>query len=162
MELYHYIARGDTHRLQAFLERTQEFPPEGKTANTALRHAKNQFIALTAKAGILGAIPGGVDAERVYQLCDLYMRECEQMQTADDVHRLQYLMLMDFTRRCGASKLPEGVSQEVYHCMNYIRSHTNMPIGVEDVALQISRSSSYLMRRFKAELGMSVGDYITK
>ncbi len=94
---------GETGRWAA-----QEFPSEGKTANTPLRHAKNQFIALTSKAGILGAIPGGVDAERVYQLCDLYMRECEQMQTAADVRRLQYVMLMDFTRRCGAAKLPEA------------------------------------------------------
>ena len=90
------------------------------------------------------------------------MRECEQMQTAADVRRLQYVMLMDFTRRCGAAKLPEGVSEEVYRCMSYIQSHTNMPLGVEDVADQIHRSSSWLMRRFRAELGMSVGDYITK
>ena len=33
---------------------------------------------------------------------------------------------------------------------------------IADVAEEIHRSSSYLMRRFKAELGMSVGDYITK
>ena len=84
------------------------------------------------------------------------------MQTIEDVHRLQYVMLMDFCARCGAAKLPKGVSQEIYRCMTYIQSHTNMPIGVEDVAEEIHRSSSYLMRRFKAELGMSVGDYITK
>ena len=71
-------------------------------------------------------------------------------------------MLMDFCARCGAAKLPKGVSAEIYRCMTYIQSHTNMPIGVEDVADEIHRSSSYLMRRFKAELGMSVGDYITK
>lgn len=161
-ELYHYIEQGDARRLKAFLEQTREFPSEGKTANTPLRHAKNQLIALVAKAGILGAIPGGVDAERVYQLTDLYTLECEQLQSIEEVHRLQYIMLMDFCDRVGAAKLPKGVSQEIYRCMTYIQSHTNMPIGVEDVAEEIHRSSSYLMRRFKAELGMSVGDYITK
>ncbi len=160
--LYHHIQQGDSKRLQIFLERTQEFPSEGQTAHSPLRHAKNQFIALAAKVGILAAIPGGVDEERVYQLTDLYMRECEQMQTIEEVHRLQYIMLMDFCDRCGAAKLPKGVSQEIYRCMTYIQSRTNMSIGVEDVAEVIHRSSSYLMRRFKAELGMSVGDYITK
>lgn len=161
-ELYHHIEHGDSKRLQSFLERTQEFPSEGKTAYTPLRHAKNQFIALAAKVAVLAAIPGGVDEERAYQLTDLYMRECEQMQTIEEVHRLQYIMLMDFCDRVGAAKLPKGVSSEIYRCMTYIQSHTNMPIGVEDVAEEIHRSSSYLMRRFRAELGMSVGDYITK
>lgn len=161
-ELYHHIEHGDSKRLQSFLERTQEFPSEGKTAYTPLRHAKNQFIAVAAKVAVLAAIPGGVDEERAYQLTDLYMRECEQMQTIEEVHRLQYIMLMDFCDRVGAAKLPKGVSLEIYRCMTYIQSHTNMPIGVEDVAEEIHRSSSYLMRRFKAELGMSVGDYITK
>lgn len=161
-ELYHHIQQGDPKRLQRFLAETQEFPSEGQTAHSPLRHAKNQFIALTAKVGILAAIPGGVDEERVYQLTDLYMRECEQMQTIEEVHRLQYIMLMDFCDRCGAAKLPKGISQEIYRCMTYIQSHTNMPIGVEDVAEEIHRSSSYLMRRFKAELGLSVGEYITR
>ncbi len=161
-ELYHYVEQGDSKRLQSFLDQTREFPPEGKTAHTPLRHAKNQFIAVAAKAAVLAAIPGGIDEERVYQLTDLYMCECELMHTIEEVHRLQYIMLMDFCDRIGAAKLPKGVSAEVYRCMTYIQSHTNMPISVEDVAEEIHRSSSYLMRRFKAELGMSVGDYITK
>ncbi len=162
MELYHYVQQGDTGRLKRFLEKTQSFPSEGKTARTPLRHVKNTFISFAAKAAVLGAIPGGLDAERVYQLTDLYMMECEQMQTIEEIHRLQYIMLMDFTQRCGAAKLPKGISAEINHCMNYIQSHTNGSLGVDDVAEQIHRSSSYLMRRFKAEVGMSVGDYMTK
>lgn len=162
MELYHYIQMGDTGRLKTFLEKTQAFPSEGKTAHTPLRHVKNTFIVLAAKAGVLGAIPGGVDTEKAYQLTDLYMMECEQMQTIEEIHRLQYIMLMDFCQRCGNAKLPKGISAEINHCMTYIQSHTNGSLGVEDVAKQIHRSSSYLMRRFKAEVGLSVGDYITK
>lgn len=160
--LYHLVELGDAGRLKQFLERTQGFPQEGKMAHTPLRQVKNIMIGVTEKAGLLGAIPGGVDVERVYQLMNLYILECEQMQTIDEVRRLQYIMLMDFCQRAGAAKLPEGVSAEINRCMNYIRSHTNGPIAVEDVAAQIHRSGSYLMRRFKAETGMSVGDYITK
>ena len=161
-ELYHHIQQGDTARLKRFLEETREFPAEGKLAHTPLRHAKNLLIGLASKICVLAAIPGGIDAERAYQLSDLYTLECEQMQTIEDVHRLQYVMLMDFCQRCGMAKLPEGVSSEIYRCMTFIQSHTNGAIGLDDVAAEIGRSSSYLMRRFKAELGMSVGEYITK
>lgn len=161
-KLYHLVAKGNPEKLRRFLETTQAFPPEGKVARTPLRQAKNVLIGLVSKVVVLGAIPGGVDVERAYQLADLYTLECEQMQSIEEIHRLQYIMLMDFCRRAGDAQLPKGVSAEVYRCMAYIQSHTNEPIGVEDVAFEIHRSSSYLMRRFKAELGMSVGEYITK
>ena len=161
-ELYHYVAQGSPERLKAFLAQTKTFPSEGKTARTPLRHAKNTFIGLTAKVCTQAAIPGGVDTERAYQLADLYMLECEQMQSIEEVHRLQLIMLMDFCERCGTSKLPKGISSEVYRSMVYIQNHTNESIGIEDVTAQVHRSSSYLMRRFKAELGMSIGEYITK
>ncbi len=160
--LYRLVELGDTGRLKQFLEQTRDFPREGKMARTPLRQVKNIMIGVTEKAGLLGAIPGGVDVERAYQLMNLYILECEQMQTIDEVRRLQYIMLMDFCQRAGAAKLPKGVSAEINRCMNYIQSHTNEAISVEDVAAQIHRSGSYLMRRFKAETEMSVGDYITK
>lgn len=160
--LYRLVELGDTGRLKQFLEQTRDFPCEGKIARTPLRQVKNIMIGVTEKAGLLGAIPGGVDVERTYQLMNLYILECEQMQTIDEVRRLQYIMLMDFCQRAGAAKLPKGVSAEINRCMNYIQSHTNEAIAVEDVAAQIHRSGSYLMHRFKAETGMSVGDYITK
>ena len=161
-ELYHHVAQGNPARLKAFLEQTRIFPSEGKTARTPLRHAKNTLIGLAAKVCTQAAIPGGIDAERAYQLADLYMLECEQMQSIEEIHRLQLIMLMDFCERCGAAKHPEGISSEVYRCMVYIQNHTNEIIGIEDVAAQVNRSSSYLMRRFKAELGMSIGEFITK
>ena len=161
-ELYYHVQQGDTARLKSFLERTREFPSEGKLAHTQLRHAKNSFIGLVSKICVLAAIPGGIDPERAYQLADLYTLQCEQMQSIEDVHRLQYVMLMDFCRRCGETKVPEGVSAEISRAMTFIRNHTNGVISLDDVAAEIGRSTSYLMRRFKAELKMSVGDYITK
>lgn len=162
LELYHHIQQGDPQKLKRFLEHIRQFPSEGKTARSPLRHAKNTFIGVCCKAGVMGAIPGGVDTERVYHLTDLYCMECEQMQSIEDVHRLQYIMLMDFCERVGAARIPKGVSEEILSCMNYIQSHTNAPISLEDVAAHIHRSSSHLMRRFKAELGISVGEYITQ
>ena len=161
-KLYRVIAKGDPARLRRFLETSRDIPSESKVARTPLRQAKNIFIETACKAGILGAIPGGVDVEQTYQLVDLYILECEQLQSIEEIDRLRYVMLMDFCKRAGESALPDGVSAEISRAMSYIRSRTNESVGVEEVAEVIHRSSSYLMRRFKAELGMSVGDYITK
>lgn len=162
MQLYHHVQAGDIGKLKQFLERTQTFPHEGKMASSPLRHAKNRFIALVSKAAVLGAIPGGADMERVYQLTDLYVMECEQMQSIEEVHRLQYIMLMDFCQRVNDAKIPKGISAEIYRCMNYIRNHTNTMITVEEIASQVHRSPSYLTRRFKAEIGKTIGEYMTE
>lgn len=162
LQLYHYVEMGDVARLKAFLESVKEFPCEGRMAKSLLRHAKNTMISVAAKASMLGAIPGGLDAEKAYQLLDLYSVECEQLQTIEEVHRLQYIMLMDFCQRAGNAKIPPNISSEIYRCVTYIRNHTNRPLNIDDVARHINRSRSYLMRRFKAETGVQVNVYITR
>ena len=161
LQLYHYIEMGDVGRLKTFLESIREFPLEGRMANTPLRHAKNILISAGSKAVVMGAVPGGMDAEKAYQLLDLYAVECEQMQTLEDVHRLQYIMMMDLCQRTGNTKIPKGVSSEIYRCVTYIKMHTNTPLSVNDIARHINRSRSYLMRQFKAEMGIQVNAYIT-
>lgn len=160
--LFQYIQNGNVSALQDFLASNTLTLTEGTLAQTPLRHAKNLFIEAAAKTGMLGAIPGGVDIEKTYQLIDLYIQECEKLQTIDKIKTLQYSMILDFCQRAGETKIPKGISQEVYECMNYIRTHTNSPVSIDDVAWNIQRSSSYVMKKFKEELGFTVGAFITR
>ena len=162
LEMYQYIKNGNIERLKEFLQTNTMFLKEGKMAHTPVRHTKNIFITTAARAGFLGAIPGGVDIEKTYQLMDFYIQECEQLQTVAEITNLQYMMIMDFCQRAGETKIPEGISSEVFQCLNYIRSHTNEPISVDDVSRQVHRSSSHMMRRFKEELGIHIGAFITR
>lgn len=162
LELYEHIKNGNAARLKKFLHTNSLLLKEGKMAHSPVRHTKNIFITTSTKAGFLGAIPGGVDIEKTYQLIDFYIQECEQLQTIEEISNLQYMMLLDFCQRAGEAHIPEGISSEVYQCINYIRSHTNEPIGIDDVAKQVHRSSSHMMRRFKEELGIHIGAFITR
>ena len=65
-------------------------------ASTPLRHAKNLFISAAVKAGMLGAIPGGMDIEKAYQLIDLYIQECEQLSRIEAIHALQLSLIHIF------------------------------------------------------------------
>lgn len=162
-ELYQIISEGNVERLKEFLQNGNVHKiKEGKMAHTPLRHSKNIFISATAKAGMLGAIPGGVDVEKTYQLMDFYIQECERLQTIEEVANLQSTMVMDFCQRAGEAHIPGDMSSEVYLCMNYIRAHTNEPIRIYDVARHVHRSSSYMMKRFREELGIHIGAFITR
>lgn len=71
-------------------------------------------------------------------------------------------MLLDFCRRVGETHIPDGISADIFLCMNYIRTHPNELITLNDVAAQIGRSTSYLMKKFKKELGIHVSAFITR
>ncbi len=162
LEMYQRIKEGDTEKLKNFFSASRLAIKEGKMAQAPLRHTKNLFITTAAKAGIMGAIPGGLDIEKTYQLIDYYIQECEQLQTIDEINHLMYVMVMDFCQRSGESHIPEGISPDVYACMTYIRSHINEPISVDDAAAHVNRSSSYMMKHFKSELGIHIGAYIMR
>lgn len=162
LELYEQIKSGNVERLKKFLHTGSSLLNEGKMAHSPVRHTKNIFIATASRAGLLGAIPGGVGIEKTYQLVDYYVQECERLQNIEEITSLLYMMLLDFCGRCSETHMPDGISQEVYQCINYIRSHTNEPIGIDDVAKQVHRSSSYIMRHFKEELGIHIGAFITR
>ena len=161
-ELFQLVQTGNAAALQDFLTANTLELEEGKLAQTPLRHTKNLFIVTAIKTAMLGAIPGGVGVEKTYQLLDLYIQECEKLQSIEKIQALQYSMILDFCQQAGETKIPDGISSEIYACMNFIRTHTNDTISVDDVADSIQRSSSYTMKKFKEEMGFTIGSFITR
>jgi AraC-like DNA-binding protein len=156
------IKSGDADRLNTFLMTAAQTGNnrEGKLAETPLRQAKNLFIGLTTMIGKYAAIPGGMDIEQTYQLIDTYIQECEKLQTEEAVKKLQYNMPLDFAQRVAQQKLPDGVSQEIFSCMQYISLHINEPIGIPDVVSYSKKSRAYLFKKFRDELGTGISEYI--
>lgn len=161
--MYECIKSGNLERLTRYFEENDVSGLYGgKYAASPLRHAKNVFIAGTMKTAFLGAIPGGLDVDTAYQMAEYYVQECERCATIEAVSNLQYAMVIDFCRRTGTSKIPEGISSDIFVCMNYISSHVYDTISIRDVADRIGKSESWLMKKFREETGVSVGEYITK
>lgn len=161
-QMLELIRNGETQKLEALFGAAANLPAvqEGRLAENPLRQAKNIFIGWVTQVGKCAAIPGGLDIEQTYRLIDTYIQECEKLQTEDAVKNLQYVMSMDFVRRIAQQKLPDGVSKEVYSCMQFISLHINEPIRTGDVVAYSGKSRAYLFRKFSGELGMSIGAYI--
>ena len=156
------IRNGEVAQLEQFLMAAAKSQiVEGKLAEAPLRQAKNLFIGLITMVGKFAAIPGGLDIEQTYQLIDTYIQECEKLQTEEAVKNLQYNMPIDFAKRVAQQKLPDGISKEIYSCMQFISTHINEPIGAEGVVTISGKSRAYLFKKFQQELGMSIGAYIT-
>ena len=161
-QMLELIRNGEPDKLNTFLLAAANTvnTREGKLAETPLRQAKNLFIGLITMIGKFAAIPGGMDIEETYHLIDTYIQECEKLQTEEAVKNLQYNMTIDFARRVAQQKLPDGISKEVFSCMQFIATHINEPICAADVVSFSGKSRAYLFKKFRNELGMSIGAYM--
>ncbi len=156
------IRDGEPEQLKRLFQKAQEMKgfTVGRLAATPLRQEKNLLIGLVAVVGKVAGIGGGMEIEEAYRLIDLYTQECEKAETVEAVDLLRYQMVMDFTERVQQAKLPSNVSPAVFRAMQYIGDHTNAPIALDDVAAHVGMSRSNLTRRFKAETGKTVNEYI--
>lgn len=157
-QLMRFIQNGETENVKALLQNATELTA-GTLADNALRQEKNIFISSVALA-TRSAIAGGMDMEQAYQLSDIYIQECERTSDISYVSNLEYAMLIDFSQRVAQNKIPQGMSQEIFECIQFITQHINDPIRVQDVADHIGKSRSYISTKFKKELGFDLNDFI--
>ncbi len=157
-----YVKRGNTSAMKSFLLQTaqQEQLTEGRLADDPLRQAKNLFIGAVTLVGKNGAIPGGLDVEQAYQLIDTYIQECEHLQDINEIKKLQFNMLIDFTNRVENAQSPGNISNEVFSCIQFIKTHVNEPIGISEVTNHSGKSRAYITKKFKDEVGINIGEYI--
>lgn len=158
------IERGDTAKIQSLLaikKNVSDFSSGVLSANH-LRNKRNLFISMTTLA-TRASIHGGLDVEQAYQLSDLYIQECEKTMFLDKIDQLCYAMLIDFSNRVARQQLPiDGMSKDVFQCVQYISKHTNEPLRVNDVADHIGKSRSYIIRKFQSELGFGISAFIMR
>ena len=146
--LFHVISKNDDMNV-------------GTLADNPLRQEKNIFIGLVALIGKTAAIEGGIDIEDSYRMVDVYTKECEELNSIDDIYVLRYYMIIDFTERVRAVKLPDNLSLTTLKAMHYVNEHLYSNIRLDDVAEFAGVSRSTLTKKFRLELNQSITEYAT-
>ena len=159
-EYYGYVERGDVEGLKNFLKVMPEFT-QGQVAASQIRQSKNIFIASIAIA-TRRAIAGGLDIETAYQLSDNYIQEMENLDDDAAITLLNGNAIFDFTRRVAEAKIPQGMSRDIFHCIQYISNHVNQPISVDEIAKGLNMERSTLSKKFKRELGFNISTFIMR
>ena len=134
---------------------------EGAVAHTFIRQAKNIFIS-SVTLYTRHSIAGGLDIETAYQLSDTYIQEMEKLTDTNAVLMLNQTAVLDFTRRVAEAKVPNGMSPEIFMCIQYISNHVNQNIRVAEIAKELNIDRSTLSKKFKRELGFNISAYIMR
>lgn len=106
-------------------------------------------------------INDGMAPEEAYNLSDRFIMQADECKTEKELRRLHYDMIEDFTKKMGRIKLGNVYSKQIIKAVDYINSHINEKITMQEIADHIALSVSYLSRLFKEEVGYNVSEYIT-
>ena len=131
----------------------------GHISDDPLRNYKYLFVASITLAS-RSAIAGGMDAERAYNISDLYILKMDTLQSVEDVKALHADMFAFYTKEMAALDKAAVYSKPVVLCIDYIYNHLHETIRTEDLAVQVGLNRSYLSTLFKKETGQSVSAYI--
>jgi len=126
-----------------------------------LRQAKDEVIVLAVLAS-RAAILGGVSPEGGYSIADYFFQRIEACESIGAVQNCSIELLQTVMARVRKCKENQSRSAPIRACMDYIQTHMFEKIQLENMAKELGYAAYYLSKRFKAETGVSLNDYIKK
>lgn len=114
------------------------------------------FISLCTRA----AIQGGISPEIAYSRGDAYIQDILDCKTVADAARIGHTMYDDFIHLVHKGRVNPALSPQIQSCCDYIELHAEEKFTLADIARHIGYVEYYLSRKFKAETGYSINNYI--
>lgn len=116
------------------------------------------FISLCTRA----AIQGGISPEIAYTRGDAYIQDILDCKSIADAAHIGHTMYDDFIRLVHKGRANPEYSPQIQSCCEYIELHAEDKLTLAEIADHIGYVDYYLSRKFKAETGVNINDYIKK
>ena len=160
---YQAVTNGDVEavRKNCKQERFLDSDGVGVLSRNPVTNLKYHFVITTAMITRL-CKQKGMELEQAYQLSDFYILKMDNCNSIDVISKLHKSMAIDYTEKMLFLKKSSVISKSITLCIDYIYSHINSRITIEELAEHVCLSPSYLSRLFKKELGVPVSEYIIK
>ena len=155
---FHLLINGDMRAVEES-DRIARPSIQGKLSKDPLRNQKYLFIVNTGLATRY-LIESGIPQETVYSISDLYIQKVDVAKTIDEVYELNKEVWTVFVETVQAYKKESIYSKPIHYCLNYIDSHFNEKITLDQLAEKVNLNPCYLATLFKNETGKSFGNYL--
>lgn len=158
--MLHMIREGDLN-YQDVLQTTMTTSSQGtqNLTGSPLQKAKVSriiFATLCSRA----AMEGGLSPEVAYTRADRYVQDIVNAKTVSEVSSISKSLYEDFIHLVHRQRTNPKYSKPIQNCCDYIENHLDEPLSISLLAKRIGYSDYYLSRKFKAETGDSISDYI--
>lgn len=158
---YQAVSTGDIEMVRRNCEQERFMDNEGvgRLSRNPVTNMKYHFVITTAMITRLCG-QNGMELEQSFRLSDFYIQKLDDLHTVEDIQSLHDEMVIDYTERM-RKKLQEDItSRHIATCKDYIYSHIKEKITVEELAIELGVSASYLSRLFKKEVGVPLSTYV--
>ncbi len=126
-----------------------------------LRYGKNSLIVLNSLSQ-RAALSVGVPLRSTDSLGRAFQQQIESCQTLEALTLLSDRMFIPtaYARLVRDIKVPANTSRDIRTVIIYIQNHFREQISVKQLAQMVGLSEEHLSRKFKAESGMTLKDFI--
>lgn len=118
----------------------------------------NVLLTLISRA----AVEGGLSRKTAFSLVTDYREKISNCKNINELHALSLNIMTDYTQRVHRAKETLHCSTKIRLCCEYIDTHPDEKITLQMLADKSGYAVSHLSRKFKAEVGCRVMDYIQK
>ncbi|MBO4347481.1 MAG: helix-turn-helix transcriptional regulator [Lachnospiraceae bacterium] len=154
-----YLINGDERAVEES-DKLADPSIQGKLSSDPVRNMRYLFIVNTGLASRY-VIEAGIPQETVYSISDLYIQKADVTESVEELKKLNHEVWTVFVETVKKYKKESMYSKPVYYCLNYIDSHFNEKITLEDLAEKTELNPCYLATLFKKETGRTFGNYLT-
>lgn len=160
---YHAVSSGDIAYVQENCRQNTFSSPDGMgiLSHNPLTNLKYHFVVTVAMI-VRHCVEAGMELEQAYRLSDFYILKMDTCTSISAICKLHDNMVLDYTGKMLLLKKESVISKSVVLCMDYIYSHLNSRLTIEELAAHTNLSPSYLSRLFKKELGVPISSYINE
>lgn len=154
------IQNGDVAGVQQLYEPlgTSEM---GQLSDNPLRNLQYHLI-ITVALITRSCIEGGMEMEEAYNLSDIYIRSIDRCSTEAEIRMLHRELVADYAQRMQLIRKQNRYPKAITVCMDYIYDNLHTKMTLSELADAAGLSVSYLSKLFRAEVGMTVKEYITR
>ena len=160
LERFVFLAQGDERAVEGAVQ-IMKADLQGKLSEDPLRNYRYLFIINTGLATRV-AIEAGLPQELAYSISDVYIRKADIATTENEITELNKEFWQRLVNEIRESHKKNPYSKPVMKCIDYISSHFNSKITLNELARETRLTPNYLASLFKSETGMTVGEYLTK
>ncbi len=160
LERFRLLARGDYRAVEKTME-ILDADMQGKLSDDPLRNMRYLFIVNTGLATRF-AIESGAPQELVYSTSDVFIRKADVAKTEDEIRELNKGFWEILVKMIRDSREDYHYSKHIKKSIDYITSHFNSKVTLENLAKTAGLTPNYLASLFKQETGLTVMEYLTR
>lgn len=161
----HRLKRGDAFLIEIPGEHCYRRPSNSNFWEVIYIEFSNEAIPFFHKIYNLKGNVFSIDEESYFiKLMWNFYKEAidDNIQNVYQCSSYAYQLIMELINIFYQEEIDKSKDSKIESCKNYIDKNYNKDITLDDISLEVRLSKYHLTRKFQEQIGISIGNYITK